>query len=122
MEYINIMSAQLQQILTTLADETRLRCALLLWSEGELCVCELQQALDLSQPKISKHLAVLRAAGLVADRREGTWIHYRISPELPKWAVDILKAAADAATQRRLFATDRKALKSAAVRPPSRCA
>ena len=69
-----------------LADPTRLRCLLLLASEGELCVCELTHALDVSQPKISRHLATLREAGIVDDRREGLWIHYRIHHDLPAWA------------------------------------
>jgi biotin operon repressor len=66
-----------------LADPTRLRCLLLLATEGELCVCELTHALNESQPKISRHLAMLREAGIVSDRREGLWVHYRLSPDLP---------------------------------------
>jgi ArsR family transcriptional regulator, arsenate/arsenite/antimonite-responsive transcriptional repressor len=60
-----------------LGDETRLRLVALL-AHGELCVCHLQGALELSQPLISRHLAVLRAAGVVADRRDGSWVHYRL--------------------------------------------
>lgn len=60
-----------------LGDETRLRIVALL-AHGELCVCHLQTALDLTQPNISRHLAVLRAAGVVADRRAGSWVHYRL--------------------------------------------
>lgn len=59
------------------ADETRLRLLVLL-SERELCVCELVDILEMPQGKISRHLAVLRRAGLVTDRRCGTWIHYSI--------------------------------------------
>src|SRR3989304_3575780 len=73
-----------------LADPTRLRCLLLLAAEGELCVCELTHALGESQPKISRHLAMLRAAGIVSDRREGLWVHYRLNPELPPWAREVL--------------------------------
>ena len=60
-----------------LGDETRLRIVALL-AHGELCVCHLQEALALNQPHISRHLAVLRAAGVVADRRAGSWVHYRL--------------------------------------------
>ena len=63
-----------------LGDETRLRLVALL-AHGELCVCHLQEALGLTQPLISRHLAVLRAAGVVADRREGSWVHYRLLPQ-----------------------------------------
>jgi ArsR family transcriptional regulator len=105
----------------TLADPTRLRCLLLLASEGELCVCELTHALDESQPKISRHLATLREAGIVSDRREGLWIHYRINPELPVWAREILNTASRANTTAKPFAQDRKRLRGAPTRPPIRC-
>jgi ArsR family transcriptional regulator len=73
-----------------LADETRTRISLLIAREGELCVCELTCALDESQPKISRHLALLRSSGLLADRRQGQWIYYRLHPQLPEWALQIL--------------------------------
>ncbi|MFT5788684.1 MAG: ArsR family transcriptional regulator [Shewanella sp.] len=77
-----------------LADDTRLRSLLLIQSESELCVCELMTALDEIQPKISRHLAQLRKLGLLVDRRQGQWIFYRINPELPCWASDILQTLA----------------------------
>ena len=60
------------------SDETRLRILFLL-SERELCVCELVAILDMPQGKISRHLATLKNASLVADRREGTWIYYSLT-------------------------------------------
>jgi len=60
-----------------LGDETRLRIVALL-SHGELCVCHLEEALGLSQPNVSRHLGILRAAGLVEDRREGNWVYYQL--------------------------------------------
>ncbi len=77
-----------------LADETRLRCLVLLHTEGRLCVCELTQALDLLQPKISRHLALLRQNNLLLDSREGQWVYYQINPELPDWAFAILDLTA----------------------------
>jgi len=74
-----------------LADETRARIALLVEKEKELCVCELTCALDETQPKISRHLAQLRTGGVLADRRQGQWVYYRLHPELPAWAVKTLK-------------------------------
>ncbi|MEO4046734.1 metalloregulator ArsR/SmtB family transcription factor [Pseudomonas sp. CAU 1711] len=68
-----------------LADETRARLMLLIAREQELCVCELTCALGESQPKISRHLAQLRTCGLLADRRQGQWVYYRLHPELPEW-------------------------------------
>ena len=64
-------------LLRALADSTRLRLVNLM-DAGELCVCFLVEALGMSQPKISRHLAYLRRAGLVAARREGKWMHYRL--------------------------------------------
>lgn len=79
-----------------LADDTRVRLMLLIAREGELCVCELGCALGESQPKVSRHLAQLRAGGLLADRRQGQWVYYRLHPDLPAWVADILNTTLDA--------------------------
>lgn len=64
-----------------LADETRLRIVYLLLRHGELCVCEVQAILETTQSKTSRHLNHLKQAGIVEDRRDGTWVYYRLSPE-----------------------------------------
>jgi ArsR family transcriptional regulator len=64
-------------IFKALSDETRLRIVKLL-DRGELCVCDIFTALDMSQPKVSFHLNVLKEAGLIRDRKQGRWIHYRL--------------------------------------------
>ncbi len=64
-----------------LSDETRLRVLQML-SRGERCVCELQDAVDAAQSRLSFHLKVLREAGLVNDRRQGRWNYYSIRPEV----------------------------------------
>ena len=79
-----------------LADETRARMSLLIATEGELCVCELTCALNESQPKTSRHLALLRSSGLLADRRQGQWVYYRLHPQLPAWARQLLENVAQA--------------------------
>lgn len=76
-----------------LADPTRARATLLIAQEGELCVCELVCALGDSQPKVSRHLAQLRAAGLLLDRRQGQWVYYRLNPALPAWVGELLEVA-----------------------------
>ena len=76
-----------------LSDPTRLRCLALLHVQGELCVCELTRALGQSQPKISRHLALLRDLGIVKARREGVWMHYHLHPGLPDWARGVLELA-----------------------------
>lgn len=74
----------------TLSDDTRRRILLLLLGGGEHCVCELFESLDLPQPKVSRHLAVLREAGIVHASKSGTWVYYRLNPALPLWATRIL--------------------------------
>lgn len=68
------------QLFHALSDETRL-AVLEMLREGERCVCELQDALDAAQSRLSFHLKVLREAGLVIDRKEGRWSYYRINAE-----------------------------------------
>jgi ArsR family transcriptional regulator len=70
----------MQDILTVfkaLSEETRLRILKLL-EHGELCVCDIVASLDMIQPKVSFHLAVLKEAGLIKDRKQGKWTHYSI--------------------------------------------
>lgn len=64
---------------------------MLIFLEQELCVCELVEALQESQPKISRHLAQLRQCGLLSDRRQGQWVYYRINEALPEWAELVLQ-------------------------------
>lgn len=117
------MSVTTESLFRALADPTRLRCLLLLHREGELCVCELTHALDESQPKISRHLAQLREAGIVSDRRQGLWVHYRLHPELPAWAQAVLHATVDGVAGAAPFAADHAALCEMPNRPgASRCA
>ncbi|MDR5900067.1 metalloregulator ArsR/SmtB family transcription factor [Halomonas vilamensis] len=80
-----------EQFFQALSDTTRLNSLLLIEQEGRLCVCELVQALDLSQPKISRHLGQLRGQGIVEDERQGQWVHYRLSGDLPDWAREALR-------------------------------
>jgi ArsR family transcriptional regulator len=109
------------RLFRALSDETRLRSLVLLHEEGDLCVCELTHALGLVQPKVSRHLATLREAGIVADRRQGIWIYYRIHPELPEWATAILAAASRGVAETASFAADRVALEKMPDRPGGRC-
>lgn len=76
----NLRVRPVSRLFKALGDETRLRIVALL-SHGELCVCHIQEGLQLPQPSVSRQLGVLRAAGLVEDRREGTWVYYRLRPQ-----------------------------------------
>ncbi|AQZ81488.1 transcriptional regulator [Acinetobacter calcoaceticus] len=74
-----------------LSDPTRLSILKLVLSKQNICVCELTEQLDLSQPKISRHLALLRTHGILLDSRQGQWVYYSVNPNLPSWAVEVLK-------------------------------
>ncbi len=104
-----------------LADETRIRCVVLLHTEGELCVCELTYALDQPQPKISRHLSHLRQAGVVESHRRGTWMHYRIHPDLPDWAAAVIADLAGGHAGRPPYAEDGEALRVMPNRPDNPC-
>jgi ArsR family transcriptional regulator len=79
-----------QAFFDALNDPIRRRILALLLIHDERCVCDLNAVLDAPQPKVSRHLGVLREAGLVLTRRAGVWMHYRLHPELPAWAVRVL--------------------------------
>lgn len=104
-----------------LGDLTRLRVLALLNREGELCVCELTHALGEIQPKISRHLALLREAEVVLDRRQGQWIYYRLNPKLPGWAQAVLSETAEGMTKQVPFNSDQRALSKMPNRPGSSC-
>lgn len=106
---------------SALSNEIRLRCLLLMQHEGELCVCELTHALGLSQPMISRHLAVLKDSNLVTDRREGQWIYYQINAKLPDWITSVLQTTAGANKDKYPFKDDLDTLIGMPNRPSKSC-
>ena len=72
------MIEQFEMVVKAAGDASRIRILKML-EEGELCVCQITAVLDLAPATVSKHLSVLRSAGLVLQRREGRWIHYRLA-------------------------------------------
>jgi ArsR family transcriptional regulator, arsenate/arsenite/antimonite-responsive transcriptional repressor len=72
--------APMSRMFKALGDDVRLRIVALL-SHGELCVCHIEEALQLTQTNTSRHLGILRAAGIVAHRRRDKWVHYRLAPQ-----------------------------------------
>lgn len=103
----------LLQLHKALADDTRLRCVQLIADQGELCVCDLTQALNISQPKISRHLALLREANVLADRRQGQWVFYQLHADLPDWAKAIIEAGL--AGQSGTLHTDKQRFRQPAI-------
>jgi ArsR family transcriptional regulator len=104
-----------------LSDATRLRAVMLLLDEAELCVCELTHALQVSQPKVSRHLAQLRETGLLRARREGQWMYYRIDPDLPAWVHAILQHTRQGNAHQVPFSRDCTRLSGMPDRPGAAC-
>ena len=115
------MNLEVDTLFRLLSDTTRLRVVMLLQQAGELCVCELTHTLELSQPKISRHLAHLREGGLLLTRRDGLWMYYRINPGLPEWASDILQATLAGNAGNQPFRGDQRALADMPNRPGAAC-
>ncbi|MEJ2454820.1 MAG: metalloregulator ArsR/SmtB family transcription factor [Candidatus Thiodiazotropha sp.] len=110
-------------LFASLSNDTRLRCLMLLLRHDELCVCELTHALAISQPHVSRHLALLRESGLVADRRAGLWVYYRINPELPAWVTNVLREIFGGVGGQAPYADDARLLEAMPERPDApRCA
>jgi ArsR family transcriptional regulator len=84
------VTASLYLLFRALADPTRLRLLNLI-ADREICVCYFVEILQISQPKISRHLAYLRKAGIASARREGKWIHYRLAIPKDEIAASILQ-------------------------------
>jgi len=97
------------ELFSLLSDETRLRCLMLLQhDEGELCVCELSQIIESIQPKISRHLALMRQSGVVSDERRGQWVYYSLNKSLPIWASRIIKSILESLVKEKPYSSDIK--------------
>ena len=70
-------------VLSALAEPTRLAALRIIWDGRERCVCELMRDLGATQSRMSRHMNVLKTAGLVIDRRDAQWVRYRRAPDLP---------------------------------------
>ncbi|WP_296283252.1 metalloregulator ArsR/SmtB family transcription factor [uncultured Acinetobacter sp.] len=77
-----------------LSDPTRLDILKMVMAKDNVCVCEMTEAMQLSQPKISRHLALLRNLSILLDQRKGQWVYYSLNPDLPEWAVAVLNIIA----------------------------
>lgn len=108
----------LDKLLRALADPTRLRL-LNLMSEQEICVCYFTEVIGASQPKISRHLAYLRRAGIAAARRDGKWMQYRLTIPKDNHAASMLKSTIAALRIDRQMQRDYERLNRACCGPNS---
>ena len=110
-----------EEIFSLLSDETRLRILLLLHLEKELCVCELSHILGGIQPKISRHLALLKKSGLVLDDRRGQWVYYRFNDGAEKWIKQIISIIYKEKKEVEPYCSDSNALNDAKIQSRSTC-
>jgi ArsR family transcriptional regulator len=106
----------LDRLFRALGDPTRLRL-LNLMAGQEVCVCFFTEVIGAPQPKISRHLAYLRKAGIVSARREGKWMHYRLAAPLSPHVASILKSVLDALKQDKQLQRDCQRLNRACCGP-----
>jgi len=106
----------LERLFQALSDRTRIRL-LNLMTDGEVCVCFFIEVLGEPQPKISRHLAYLRSAGLVGTRREAKWMHYRITPPEHPTARRAFEAVVETFAADRELQRDRTSLARACCSP-----
>jgi ArsR family transcriptional regulator len=99
----------LEQLFRALADDVRLRI-LALVAGGEICVCDIHGALGVPQPTASRHLAYLRRAGLVATRKDGQWVHYRLNPPADSATAAVLRSTLDSLAVAPGVGADRRRL------------
>lgn len=79
----------ISSLLKIIGDKTRLKMLAYL-KNGEMCVCEFVDLFDLSQPAISQHLKKLRVANVICERKQGTWVYYRLNEHLPDYITGII--------------------------------
>jgi ArsR family transcriptional regulator, arsenate/arsenite/antimonite-responsive transcriptional repressor len=96
------------ELFQALGDATRLRLVNLLMQTGEICVCEIVDALELPQYNISRHLQILLKAGWLEDRKVGKWVYYRIARELKACQRSVLRAIDQMRDEREDFRQDEK--------------
>lgn len=110
--------SDLERLFRALADTTRLRL-LNLMRDGEVCVCVFTHVLKTHQPKISRHLAYLRSAGLVQARRQGRWMHYRMAAPADAGSRATLRSALVALDEQPRFRADRERMRDICCSPRS---
>ena len=108
----------MSRMFKALGDNVRLRIVALL-SHGELCVCHIEEALDLTQPNASRHLGILRAARIVSHQRRDKWVYYRLAKQADADCDRHLKALITSFAKKRVLAKDIERLVK--VKGPGAC-
>ena len=109
-----LQAEEIAAVMQGLADINRLRIVNLLLKREELCVCDIERVLDIPQTRVSRHLSILRHAGLVSARREGRWMHYRLQGDA-SLKTDLFSSLTQALPASELFACDIASLEDTQV-------
>ena len=111
------MHIEQAKLFLTLSNEIRLRCLYLLAVNGEVCVCEIVEAPQITQPSASKALNGLKEVGLVSDRRDANWIYYSLKSDMPDWIKTIVHATITELESCKRCIVDQKQFKHLVERP-----
>jgi ArsR family transcriptional regulator len=119
MQQVAYAHERVAELCKAVAEPTRVRVLAAVAGAGELCGCHVEAALDITQSRASRHLAALKRAGLLVDRRDGAWVHYRV-PTRPDPAVRaVLRLVREACAEDPATAAD--VARAVAVRDGSGC-
>ena len=105
------------RLFAALANETRLRCLHLIARNGEVCVCEVVEALGITQPSASKALNALKSAGLLQDRRDANWSYYALNSSMQAWVSSVVAASTGELASSPGFVADQKRFLRLDMRP-----
>ncbi len=112
---------QTAHLFKSLSEESRLRILLLLQEQGELCICDLMAALDLPQSTVSRHVAYLKNAGWLKDRRGGIWMYYSLLDQLDNRHRSLLTLVDDACSHLPDVVQDRQRLQQYTAEKEKNC-
>jgi ArsR family transcriptional regulator len=105
------------EIFSTLSNPVRLRCLCLIATVEDVCVCEIEESLQIAQPAASKALNALKTAGIVTARRQANWNYYCLAADLPDWLREIVRRTVEELSSHKPFQADRNRLAKLNVRP-----
>ncbi len=108
-------------VFASLSNATRLRCLYLTARHDEVCVCEVVDALGISQPTVSKAFKALKEAGLVTDRRDANWIYYCLNEAVPDWVAEVIESTIEGLASARPFVDDDERFEKSVVREAKVC-
>lgn len=110
------MNIDFVKVFSVLANETRLRCLYLVFANEEVCVCEIVEALNITQPSASKALGALKIAGLLTDRKEANWNYFSLNEAMPEWMKTLVTATCKQQSKSPVHTLDQKRLQALDLR------